>query len=102
MEIEDKPSRPVCSVHGPLRWGWFTDTKQGARWVSFTHETVGVFGAVLVPHVCDDPGQPAVRWEPSETVAATARRGAHLARQVLAGANPFTEVGSDLTRGETA
>lgn len=93
LTIPDKPDRPVCSVHGPLRWGWFDDTKQGARWVSWTHETVPVFGAVLVPHLCDSPDKPPLRWEPSAEVAATSRAGAELARRVLAGDNPFTEKG---------
>jgi hypothetical protein len=87
IEIEDKPARPICSTHGPLRWGYFTDTKQGARWVSFVFDESGH----LEPHVCDDPGRPPIRWEPSEVVAQTAQRGAALARAVLAGDNPFTE-----------
>lgn len=95
ITIEDKPDRPICSIHGPLRWGWFTDTKQGARWVSWTHETVPVFGAVLVPHVCDNPDPTPARWAPSEAVAAAAHRGADLARRVLAGDNPFTEEKTD-------
>jgi hypothetical protein len=70
IEIEDKPDRPVCATHGPLRWGWFPDTKQGARWVSFTLEP----GAVLVPHVCDDPERPAPRWQPDEVIAERAHR----------------------------
>ncbi len=91
LTIENKPARPVCSIHGPLRWGWFNDTKQGERWVSFNIETVPVFGAVFVPHVCDNPGKPPVRWEPSAAVAETARTGAALARRVLAGEDPFNE-----------
>jgi len=86
LTIEEKPDRPVCSIHGPLRWGWFTDTRQGARWVSWTHETVPGFGAVLVPHVCDDPRQPAVRWTPDPLVAERAHRGNALVREALAAA----------------
>lgn len=91
MEIDAKPDKPVCSVHGPLRWGYFTDTKQGARWVSFTLEKVDDLGPVMVPHVCDHPDPSPTRWEPSPVVAETAHRGAELARRVLAGDNPFTE-----------
>lgn len=91
LTIDDPPERPVCSIHGPLEWGYFQGAKQGARWVSWTHETVPVLGAVLVPHVCDNPDPTPVRWEPSEAVAATARRGAERVRRVLAGENPFTE-----------
>lgn len=87
IQIDEKPDRPVCAAHGPLRWGWFPETRQGARWVSFTFAEDGA----LVPHVCDDPDRPAVRWTPSETVAATAQRGAALVRAVLAGQSPFTE-----------
>lgn len=87
IEIADKPDRPVCATHGPLRWGWFPETRQGPRWVSFTFDDSGA----LVPHVCDDPERPAIRWAPSETVAETAHRGAELARRVLAGEDPFTE-----------
>jgi hypothetical protein len=91
LTIEDKPDRPICSIHGPLRWGWFTDTKRGARWTSWTHETISGLGPVLVPHVCDDPDPTPVRWAPSDAVAARARAGADLARRVLAGEDPFTE-----------
>lgn len=87
ITIDEKPDRPVCAAHGPLRWGYFTDTKQGARWVSFTF----LPGGLLEPHVCDDPGRPPLRWAPSEAVADSAHRGAALARAVLAGDNPFTE-----------
>lgn len=87
IEIPDPPDRPVCSTHGRLRWGWFPDTRQGPRWVSFyTGE-----GRVLVPHVCFDHSPVPVRWEPSPELAATARKGAALARATLAGDNPFTE-----------
>ena len=91
LTIEDKPDRPVCAQHGPLRWGYFTDTRQGARWVSFTFEAVDGLDAVLVPHICDDPGKPPTRWEPDPAVAERARRGNAPARRVLAGENPFTE-----------
>jgi len=87
ITIEDKPDRPICAQHGPLKWGYFTDTKQGARWVSFTF----VDGGRLEPHVCDDPDPTPVRWAPSDAVAARARAGADLARRVLAGENPFIE-----------
>jgi hypothetical protein len=80
LSIEDPPERPVCSMHGPLKWGYFTDTKQGARWVSFTFEA----GGVLVPHVCDNPDPTPIRWSPSEAVAETARRGRAFADAVLA------------------
>lgn len=99
LSIEDKPDRPVCSIHGALRWGYYTDTKQGARWVSSWLETVPGLGPVLVPHVCDDPDPSPIRWAPSDAVAARARAGADLARRVLAGENPFTEEkGSDSAR----
>lgn len=91
LSIDDPPERPICSIHGPLEWGYFPGTKQGARWVSWTHEMVPEFGAVLVPHQCDSPGKPPVRWEPSEAVAETARTGAALARRVLAGEDPFND-----------
>jgi hypothetical protein len=87
ITIEEKPDRPVCASHGPLRWGWFPDTRQGARWVSFTFTENGA----LAPHVCDDPERPQMRWFPSDAVAATAHRGAALARAVLAGEDPFNE-----------
>jgi hypothetical protein len=87
ITIEEKPDRPVCAAHGPLRWGWFPDTKQGARWVSFTLEP----GGVLAPHVCDNPDQAPIRWQPDPVVAERARRGRALADAVLAGDNPFTE-----------
>lgn len=87
LTIEDKPERPVCSIHGPLRWGWFTDTKQGARWVSFTFTDAGT----LDPHVCDDPDRSPVRWQPDPVVAERAHRGRALVDAVLAGENPFTE-----------
>ncbi len=80
LTIEDKPDRPVCAQHGPLRWGYFTDTKQGARWVSF----VFVEGGRLEPHVCDNPDPAPVRWSPSEEVAERARRGRAYADEVLA------------------
>lgn len=91
MEIPDEPDRPVCSVHGALTWGFFTTTKQGARWASWTHETVTGLGAVLVPHVCDDPGKPPARWEPDPLVAERAHRGNALVRRVLAGEDPFND-----------
>lgn len=91
LSIEDPPERPVCSIHGPLEWGYFTATKQGARWVSWTHETVPGLGPVLVPHRCDSPDKQPARWQPSEAVAESAHRGADLARRVLAGDNPFNE-----------
>lgn len=84
LSIEDPPERPVCSMHGPLKWGYFTDTNRGARWTSWTYETVPVFGAVLVPHVCDNPDPSPIRWSPSEAVAETARRGRAFADAVLA------------------
>jgi hypothetical protein len=87
IEIEDKPDRPVCASHGPLKWGYFTDTKQGARWVSFVFDEAGH----LEPHVCDDPSRPPPKWMPDEQVAEAAHRGAALVRAVLAGDNPFTE-----------
>ena len=87
MEIPDEPDRPVCAQHGPLKWGYFTSTRQGARWVSFIFDESGH----LEPHRCDDPARPPIRWEPSEAVAETARAGAALARRVLAGENPFNE-----------
>jgi len=90
LTIEDKPNRPVCSIHGALRWGWFTDTRQGERWVSFTLEQLGDSTA-LVPHVCDDPEPSPVRWAPSPEVAERARRGRALADRVLAGEDPFNE-----------
>lgn len=86
LTIDEKPDRPVCSIHGPLRWGWFTDTKQGARWVSFNVETAPPFGAVLVPHVCDNPDAPPVRWKPDPAVAERARLGAALAAETIAAA----------------
>jgi hypothetical protein len=87
LTIEDKPDRPVCAQHGPLRWGYFTDTKQGARWVSF----VFVEDGRLEPHRCDNPDPAPVRWEPDPVVAERSRRGNELVRRVLAGDNPFTE-----------
>lgn len=84
LTIEDKPDRPVCSVHGALRWGYFTDTKWGAKWTSWTYENVPHFGAVLVPHVCDDPDPTPVRWAPSPEVAERAHRGRALADTILA------------------
>jgi hypothetical protein len=81
IEIPEKPDRPVCSSHGPLKWGWFTDTKQGPRWVSFTVES----GGLLAPHVCDNPEAPAARWQPDPVIAARARRGRQLVEAVLAG-----------------
>lgn len=94
LTIEDPPARPVCSIHGALKWGYFTDTRQGARWVSFTLEQLGDRTA-LVTHVCDDPDPAPVRWAPSPEVAERARAGADLARRVLAGENPFTEETTD-------
>lgn len=79
IEIPEKPDRPVCSRHGPLRWGWFEDTKQGPRWVSFLTED----GGVLVPHVCDTPDAPAARWQPDAGVAARATRNANRIRQAM-------------------
>lgn len=87
LTIEDKPDRPVCATHGVLKWGYFTDTKQGARWVSWTYETVAGFGPVLVPHVCDDPDR-TVRWQPDPKIAERAHRGAALASSILAGEDP--------------
>lgn len=84
LTIDEKPDRPICAQHGPLRWGYFTDTKQGPRWVSWTHETVPGLGAVLVPHVCDNPDAPPVRWKPDPEVAARARLGAALAAKTIA------------------
>jgi len=87
LTIEDKPDRPVCAQHGPLRWGYFTDTRQGARWVSFVFVEEGR----LEPHVCDNPDLPPSRWQPDPAVAERARRGRALADRVLAGEDPFTE-----------
>jgi hypothetical protein len=77
MDIPNPPDRPICAAHGPLKWGWFADTKQGARWVSFT---IGE-GGVLAPHVCDNPGSPAPRWQPDEAIAARAHEHADLIRE---------------------
>jgi hypothetical protein len=87
IQIEEKPDRPVCATHGPLRWGWFPETRQGARWVSFVFTEDGA----LSPHICDDPARPLPKWMPDEQVAETAHRGAALVRAVLAGENPFDE-----------
>ncbi|WP_433078930.1 hypothetical protein ACQP1P_38735 [Dactylosporangium sp. CA-052675] len=84
MNIPDEPDRPVCAAHGPLTW-LYGKSKQGYRWISFTFEP----DRRLLPHVCDDPDLPQVRWFPSEVVAERAHRGAALARAVLAGENPF-------------
>lgn len=91
LTIEDKPNRPVCSIHGPVRWGFFTDTKQGDRWVSFTFADVPDLGVVLVPHSCTGQGPAPVRWEPDPAVAERAHRGNELVRRVLAGDNPFND-----------
>jgi hypothetical protein len=91
LTIDDPPERPVCSIHGALTWGYFTGTRQGARWASWTHETVPGLGAVLVPHVCDNPDAPPARWKPDPAIAERAARGNALARRVLAGEDPFTE-----------
>lgn len=80
LTIDDPPERPVCSIHGALKWGYFTDTKQGARWVSF----VFVEDGRLEPHQCDSPDPTPVRWSPSEEVAERARRGRAYADEVLA------------------
>jgi hypothetical protein len=69
-----------------LRWGYFTDTKKGPRWVSFVFDD-----GKLDPHVCDDPDPSPVRWKPDPVRADRARRGAALGRRVLSGDNPFTE-----------
>jgi hypothetical protein len=87
IEIPDPPDRPICSTHGPLRWGYFPATKQGPRWVSFYAGD----GGVLVPHVCFDHSPVPIRWEPDPARAEIAHRGAALARAILAGDNPFTE-----------
>lgn len=81
LTIPDRPDRPICSTHGPLRWGWFTDTRQGARWVSFTFDP----GGVLVPHVCDNPEPTPTRWQPDPVVAERAHRGRALVDAALAG-----------------
>lgn len=91
LSIPEEPDRPICAAHGPLTWGYFTGTKQGPRWASWTHETVPGLGAVLVPHVCDNPDAPRTRWQPDPAVAERAHRGADLGRRVLAGEDPFTE-----------
>lgn len=83
LSIDDKPDRPVCSTHGPLRWGWFPDTRQGGRWVSWTLESVDGLGAVLVPHLCDDPDRPASRWRPDPALAErSVRYGRAIAEQM--------------------
>lgn len=81
LTIDEPPPRPVCAQHGRLEWGYFLDTKRGPRWVSWTHETVPVLGAVLVPHVCDDPDRPPARWEPNPAVAERAHRHMDLIRE---------------------
>lgn len=84
LTIDEPPPRPVCAQHGRLEWGYFLDTKRGPRWVSWTHDTVPVLGAVLVPHVCDDPDAPPVRWKPDPVIAERAHRGRAHADAVLA------------------
>lgn len=93
LTIPEEPDRPVCSIHGPLKWGYFTDTNRGARWTSWTYETVPVFGAVLVPHVCDNPDAPPPRWRPDPAIAERAARGNALVRETLAKAKERTEKG---------
>jgi hypothetical protein len=73
MDIPNPPDRPICAAHGPLKWGWFPATLQGARWVSFI---VGD-GGVLKPHVCDDPER-GVRWLPAEVIAERSKLHAEL------------------------
>lgn len=91
LTIKEKPDRPVCSIHGALRWGWFTDTRQGERWVSFTLERLGEATA-LVPHVCDDPDPTPVKWEPDPVVAVRSRQRMAEIRQVMGwGPNPFID-----------
>lgn len=72
ITIEEKPDRPVCASHGALKWGYFTDTKQGARWVSFVFDEAGH----LEPHICDDPERPPPRWRPDDAIAERARKRA--------------------------
>jgi hypothetical protein len=89
--IDDPPPRPVCSIHGALEWGYFPGARKGPRWVSWTHEVVPVFGAVLVPHVCDNPDAPPVRWKPDPAIAERSARGNALVRETLAKAKERTE-----------
>jgi hypothetical protein len=79
MDIPDPPDRPVCARCGPLKWGWFPATRQGARWVSFTIGDEGV----LAPHPCGSSDAPAIRWEPDEQVAERAKLRADLIREQL-------------------
>lgn len=87
LTIPEEPDRPVCSIHGALKWGYFTDTKKGPRWVSFVFDE----GGKLDPHICDDPDPSPVRWKPDPVIAERAARGNALVRRVLSGDNPFTE-----------
>lgn len=87
IEIPDEPDRPVCAQHGPLKWGYFTGTKQGARWVSFVFDEVGH----LEPHVCDDPERPAPRWQPDDVVAERAKKYADEIRVQLGWMAPEEE-----------
>lgn len=91
IEIPDKPDRPVCSAHGPLKWGYFDDTRQGARWVSFVIEE----GGLLAPHVCDNPEAPATRWQPDPVIAARSSWGRALAMEEIAKAKRRTEETDD-------
>lgn len=91
IQIDEKPDRPVCSIHGPLRWGYYTDTKQGARWVATWIEIVPGLGVVMVPHTCDSPDRPPARWQPDPIVAERAHRGRALVNAVLSGDNPFDD-----------
>jgi hypothetical protein len=78
MDIPNPPDRPICASHGPLKWGYFPDTKQGPRWCSFWLDD-----GRLVPHVCDDPERD-IRWQPDEVIAERARHHAGEIRALLA------------------
>jgi hypothetical protein len=84
IEIDEPPDKPVCSTCGPLLWGWFPKAKPAPRWVDFTLDD-----GRLIPHRCTR--RSTTRWTPSPEMAATAHRGAALARQVLAGETTITE-----------
>jgi hypothetical protein len=75
-----------------LKWGYFTETKKGPRWVSFVFDEDGK----LDPHVCDDPDPTPIRWSPSEEVAERARRGRAFVDATVAAAKAqkLTEEGS--------